>query len=292
MSSDRQLACNAHAFLDPVARYVPRVCLAALSALVLSLLPASSALASSPFEQCPKETATYCFNLTSTGGELRLSKDTIPLTNTIVVQGGVKVNLLTGAEMFLGALNGETLSKTREVLPGGLLGLIGSCSTISNATVKRQCEEAYENKMTGVNVIAELAKPANEIGISKKNFLKEEGVALQLPVKLRLENPFLGSECYIGSSAKPVVWPLTTGTTSPPAPNKPITGTKGKGEKFAEGEKFVGASLLENAWAAPGASGCDGEFASVVDPILDEHIGLPAAAGTNTVILDGTVYYS
>jgi hypothetical protein len=46
-------------------------------------------------------------------------------------------------------------------------------------------------------------------------------------VKVRLENPFLGSECYVGSNSSPVVLNLTTGTTSPPAPNKPIKGTVG-----------------------------------------------------------------
>jgi hypothetical protein len=222
-----------------------------------------------------------------------LHKVTIPYTKTVTIQGGIKRNAETGAETFIGALNGETLSKTPQTLPGGLLSLLG-CREISNPIEKRLCEEEFENGQTGVSVIAELAKPASEIGISKVNFFKEEGVALQLPVKIKLENPFLGSECYIGSAANPVIWPLTTGTTKPSPPNKAIKGSAGKLEILEGGklEKAVGASLVENDFKAPAASGCGGIYSSLIDPIIDEKIGLPAAAGTNTIILNGTVEFA
>ncbi|HEY3829040.1 MAG TPA: hypothetical protein VGL57_07580 [Solirubrobacteraceae bacterium] len=270
----------------------------ALGALALSLLLASSALAKpkGPFEvfaQCPTATATTCFYMSATGGEIHLNKDTVPLTKTVKIQGGIKRNTETGAETFIGALNGETLSKTPQALPGGLLGLL-TCREISNPIEKRACEVEFEGGQTAVNLTAELAKPASEIGVSKVNFFKEEGVALQLPVKLKLENPFLGSECYIGSAANPVVWPLTTGTTKPPPPYKSIKGTAGKVEILEEGklEKAVGASLVENAFKVPGASGCGGIYSFLIDPILDEKIGLPATAGMSTVILNGTVEFA
>lgn len=244
------------------------------------------------FAQCPTATATTCFYLSSTGGELRLNKETVPFTKSITVQGGIERNAKTGAETFIAALNGETLSKTPENLPGGLTGLF-SCREIENLLERELCEEELESGQTTVNVISELAKPASEIGISKANFLKDEGVSLQLPVKVRLENPFLGSECYIGSSTAPVVWPLTTGTTKPSEPNKPIKGTAGKVEVLEGGtlEKAAEASLVENDFSAPAASGCGGLYASLIDPIVNERLGLPAAAGKNTVILRGTVEF-
>jgi hypothetical protein len=298
MPSGRISARAARAFPGRATQRAPRVCLAVLGALALSLLSASSALAKpkGPFEvfsQCPTATATTCFYMSSTGGELVLHKVTIPYTKTVIIQGGIKRNAETGAETFIGALNGETLSKTPQTLPGGLTGLL-TCREIGNPLEKRACEVEFENGQTGVSVIAELAKPANEIGISKTNFFKEEGVALQLPVKIKLENPFLGSECYIGSAANPVVWPLTTGTTKPSPPNKPIKGTAGKVEILEGGklEKAVGASLVENNFKAPAASGCGGIYSFLIDPILDEKIGLPAAAGTNTMILSGTVEFA
>jgi hypothetical protein len=298
MPSSRRLAHDPRAFPDRASRRAPRVCLAALGALALSMLLASSAFAKpkAPFEvfsQCPTATATYCFYMSTTGGEIHLNKATVPLTKTVTIQGGIKRNAETGAETFIGALNGETLSKTPQALPGGLLSLL-TCREIGNPLEKAVCEEEFEDGQTGVSVIAELAKPASEIGISKKNFFKEEGVALQLPVKLKLENPFLGSECYIGSATNPVIWPLTTGTTTAPPGGKSIKGTAGKVEILEGGalEKAVGASLVENDFKAPAASGCGGIYSSLIDPIVDEKIGLPAAAGKNTVILDGTVEFA
>jgi hypothetical protein len=299
MSSGRYLARAARAFPNPTSRRVLRVCGASLSVLALSMLLASSALAKSPkgafavFVQCPTTTATTCFYLSTTGGELRLHKSTIPLTKSITVQGGIERNAKTGAETFIAASNGETLSKTAQVLPGGLTGLF-SCREITNPFEKIACESVFESGKTEVKVIPELAKPASEIGISKPNFLKDEGVSLKLPVKIRLENAFLGSECYIGSSSSPVILPLTTGTTKPSEPNKPITGTAGKVEVLEGGtlEKALEASLVENDFSAPAASGCGGIYSSLIDAILDEKIGLPAAAGTNTAILKGTVEFA
>jgi hypothetical protein len=282
----------------PVSRRMIGVVGGALGVLLASLLLASPALAKSPkgafavFVQCPTAKATNCFYLSSTGGELTLDKEKIPYTKSVTVQGGIEVK--GSSETFLAAENGETLSKTPETLPGGLTGILGPCREITNPLLRAQCEAIYESGNTTVNVIAELAKPASEIGISKPNFLKGEGVALQLPVKIRLENAFLGSECYIGSATKPVVWPLTTGTTKPSEPNKPIKGTPGKVEVLEGGtlEKALESSLVENDFSAPGASGCGGLYSSIIDPIINSKFGLPAAAGTNTMILKGTVEFA
>ena len=57
-----------------------------------------------------------------------------------------------------------------------------------------------------------------------------------MPVKVHLENPFLGKSCYVGSSSSPISWELTSGTTAPPGPNTPITGTVGEVEFLEEGQ--------------------------------------------------------
>jgi len=113
---------------------------------------------------------------------------------------------------------------------------------------------------------------------------------LTLPLKIHLENPLLGSGCYIGSNAHPVVIEFTSGTTSPPAPNKPITGKPGE-NKFSAGGVLTntGNELVNNSYAAPGAEGCGGIFSFLIDPILDSKLGLPSAAGHNTAILRGTL---
>jgi hypothetical protein len=151
----------------------------------------------------------------------------------------------------------------------------------------------FENGLTGVNATLELARPASEMVLSQRNLVFEEGLALKLPVKVHLENPFLGSECYIGSSSSPLIWNLTTGATTPPAGTASIHGASGEIHFLEEGEiaEFTGNKLVENNWSAPGASGCGGFGVELIlNPILNASVGVPAAAGKNTAILENQVF--
>jgi hypothetical protein len=244
------------------------------------------------FKQCPRFTpeVNLCLHSVVTGGEVTLNKQTVPITSAITLQGGIKVNETNGHESFVGALNGETLSKTPENVPGGLTGLV-NCTEIKGngfleVLAREACKAVFENKTTGVSAVTELAKPATEITISKRNLIFEAGVALGLPVKVRLQNTFLGSECYIGSSSSPLQLNLTTGTTNPEPPNMPIAGEVGTFHFRHEAEiaEVAGNRLVNNEFSAPGASGCGGIFAFLIDPIINSKIGLPSADGHNTVI--------
>jgi len=268
---------------------------------------ASPALAKEPtgdfavFKQCPRFTAgvALCIHAETLSGSVTLHKQTVPINedkkHPIVLQGGIKVNEETGAESFVGALNGETLSKTPQNVPGGLTGLV-NCTEIKGSgflevLAREACKLVFENKTTGVSAVTELAKPASEIGISTRNLEIKEGTALALPVKIRLENTFLGSECYIGSSAHPVNLNLTSGTTKPALPNKPITGKAGLIE-FKDEFEFIELTentLVNNEFSAPEATGCGGIFAILIDPVIDAKLGLPAVDGLNTAIQNNTI---
>jgi hypothetical protein len=242
------------------------------------------------FKDCPlgNPQTQACIFAQTERGEFIVGKKTVPIKHTITLQGGIHQNE-AGELSFIGAENGETLSKTAQSVPGGLAGLV-NCYEISNFIERVACELIFENGVTGVNATTELAAPASSIGISVNNLLTEEGVALSLPVKVHLENPLLGNSCYVGSNAKPVELPLTTGTTSPPGPNKPISGSKGE-EEVEEGPVLVlkNNKLVNNSFAAPEAEGCGGVFSFIIDKLVDEKLGVPAAAGHNTAILGGTL---
>jgi hypothetical protein len=280
-----------------------RRALVALLVLVASLAFAAPALAKEPtgdfavFKQCPRFSgANFCIFSQITGGEVAIGSTVVPIKNTITLQGGYFRNEEKEpvTETFSGALNGETLSKTAQPVPGGLLDLI-NCNEIKGEfllekAARAACKAVFENALTGVNAVTELAKPASAIGISTDNLFNEEGVALSLPAKVHLENPFLGSECYIGSSATPVTLNLTTGTTKPPAPNKAIKGKTGE-VKFKDELELIevsGTSLVDNAFAVPVAEGCGGIFSFLIDPLVDAKLGLPSAAGHNTAIQNGS----
>jgi hypothetical protein len=272
------------------------VALVGIVVSLATLLGASSAWAArhhptgefAPFADCPlsNPAATICTVGTTEGGEVQIAKEKVPITNAITIQGGIDVSE-SGEDQFIGAEDGNTLSKTPQKVPGGLLGLV-KCQEISNFIERVSCELTFENGVTGVTATTELAAPASSIGINIGNLLFGNGTGLTLPVKLHLENPFLGGQCYVGSNARPIVVELTTGTTSPPPPNKPITGSPGNLE---ETEHIIGishSSLVNDSFAAPAAEGCGGIFSFLIDPILDAKLGLPSAAGHNTAILDNS----
>jgi hypothetical protein len=267
--------------------------------LLAMLVPASSALASSHhptgefknFGECPlsNPSVNFCTFSENTSGEFKIGKKTVPLVNPQILQGGLITNLETFESTFVAAENGETLSKTAQPVPGGLLGI--TAPTWWPLWLQALFNETINNGFTGVTATVELAKPASNIKLSLLNLLFQSGTALSLPAKVKLSNPFLGSSCYIGSGSSPVTINFTSGTTSPPPPNKPITGSVGtvKENEAHTLSVISGGRLVDNAFAAPGANGCGGLFSFLIDPFVNELVGLPSAAGTNTAILEGKI---
>jgi hypothetical protein len=83
---------------------------------------------------------------------------------------------------------------------------------------------------------------------------------------------------------------LITGTTNPPPPNSPITGSQGTVHLYDHNKiiEVAGSSLVDNSFAAPGANGCVRPLDLAVDLVVDLDAGLPAAAGHNTAILNSS----
>jgi hypothetical protein len=267
--------------------------LVALASLALATSAAAKLTGNyTKFANCPYKDpeASKCIYSTTVGGEVVLGSKTVPIVNDVVLQGAYKPASGEFSE-FIAATNGITLEKVPQPVPGGLAGLI-NCKEITDFILRTSCEWTFENGLTGLDSTLELAKPAAAIKVSENNLGGEEGTALELPIKIRLENPFLGSDCYVGSSGTPIVWELTSGTTSPPEPNEPISGTVGEIEFLEEGRilETKGTTLVDNAWSSPGADGCGGLFSFLLDPIINAAAGLPAAAGENTAILVNEVF--
>jgi hypothetical protein len=273
---------------------------AALMTMLIALATASAAMATptgpyAVFSDCPTSSLPpegLCNYATTTSGEFTIGKTTVPINKTITLQGG-GLPIAEGLYALLPAKDGNSLSKTELNVPGGLLNLI-NCTEIKGngffeVLEREACKAIFENKTTGVTATTELvANEHNPALLDLTNFITGEGSALTLPLRVHLKNPLLGSGCYIGSEASPLQLHLTDGTTSPPPPNKPISGHLGS-FNFEEQVIVIENSLVDNAFSAPAAEGCGGALSFLIDPILDAKIGLPAAAGHNTAILTGTL---
>jgi hypothetical protein len=265
----------------------------AMTAVMLASAAPASAASHSPkgefaqFGECPlsNPAVEFCIYSESNGGFFQVGKKTVPLKNTVVLQGGLKFDL--GKPHFFGAENGETLSKTPQPVPGGLLGI--QAPWWWPKFLRDLFNETINNGATGVQATVELAAPATSVIVNPENLFTGHGTALSLPVKIKLSNPFLGSNCYIGSNANPVVIDFITGETSPPPPNQPIKGALGTVTPNPTGTMLTisGGKLVNNSFGAPGANGCGGLFSFLVDPFVNSIVGLPSPAGTNTAILEG-----
>jgi hypothetical protein len=274
--------------------------LAVLAVGLLSILCVAAPALATPkgefavFADCPVTAASACIHAVTESGEFVVGKKKVPITKAITLQGGLREVGESGELEFVAATDGNTLSKTPQKVPGGILGV--DCTQIKGSGwlekgLREGCEAIFENGLTGVNATTELAAPASSIQISLGNLLSGTGTALQLPVKVHLENPLFGSSCYIGSNSAPILLPLTTGTTSPPLPNKPIKGSPGTLTFNPEGTLLTVSknSLVNNSFAAPTSNGCGEALEFLVGPIVNSVLGLPAAAGHNTAILNGTL---
>jgi len=276
------------------------VLLAAALASFAVLGFASQALATKPtgdfvnFGNCPTKTAgvNFCVYGLTTGGEFKIKKTEVPITKPITIQGGIIENEETGAETWVNAANGaETLSKTPENVPGGVLKLVAP--SFFPEPLKKIWEEFIAKSFLGASATAELE---GKITINRLSLLTGAPDALSLPVRVHLENEFLGPKCYVGSASKPVTIELTTGTTSPPLPNKPIKGSIGEAELKDEAQLLIlrKNELVNNTFSAPGAEGCGsqilfGLFTGVIDEAVNGEIGLPSTSGNNTAIFKGTL---
>jgi hypothetical protein len=152
--------------------------------------------------------------------------------------------------------------------------------------------------LTGVSSLGtgELAVTATAqlVGLPKMNLaalLTGNGPGLTLPVDVLLGTPSgaLGKNCTLADAAGPITLHLTTGTTSPPGPNKPITGSTGTAKSTPQGLIYLtGMTLVDNAFAVPGAQNCGSD--GVLDEPIDLQKGLPSPAGSNTAMLSGSSY--
>jgi hypothetical protein len=273
-----------------VKNHVRRFLKVSLGVSVTVLMMAASASAHHPtglfakFAQCPFENpkVEICTYAESTSGVFQFGKINAPIVKPEILQGGYYESPETGELIFVGAVNGQTLVKVAQTIPGGLLG--NSKAGRYPWYFRNFCKNFPNNSECTLTGTAELV---GEPHLSTINLIFEEGIALELPLVLHMKNPLLGNKCFIGTPSEPIVVKFTTGPTNPPPPNLPVHGSSGTLEILEEGgyAGVKGGTLIDNAFAAPGVSGCGGPQAIVLDKELDEKNALPSPAGNNTIVL-------
>lgn len=244
---------------------------AGLVALGLALsAPAAQADPASGYEEfagCPSRTENtnirFCVTSTVTGGHLKMGSKDTPIVDPIKLVGATT----TTGSFVVGSFDGG-----RQRVPGGLVGLTGLDWLVD--VLGAEALKVYaETQLAG-----DPSNPAAD--------------PFKLKIKVKLINPVVGDSCYIGSDSAPIELNLTRGTTDPPPPAQPITGSPGTtttDPNLPFVSRLDGLKLVDNAFAVPKASGCRlnlGLLSADIDSLINLQAGLPSAAGKNEAVQD------
>jgi hypothetical protein len=196
-----------------------------------------------------------CIDVQNRSGNLRIKEFNVPLGESMEIRGTVRSE--SGGNGVFVPPAGTNGFFTRAVpVPGGIFGI----EWIPGNTVL---------------AITELAGSPSQIVIGADH-------SIRIPVKVRLVNVLLGMDCHIGTNSNPVNLHLINGTTSPPPPNTPITGSTGEFSATERALIFRGAVDVENSFAVPGATEC-GLGLGLINSLVNLRLRLPSAAGNNSI---------
>ncbi|MBO0882678.1 MAG: hypothetical protein J2P17_20565, partial [Mycobacterium sp.] len=247
-----------------------------------------------PFTNCPlnnpymheDEVGNFggaaCIAATAPSGTITLGNITTPVTEAVHVQFAFASNPgFTNYPLpaYPPLAGPSAILKTKpDVIPGTLTDAL-SCATATDATIQNLCQQLVTHPE--YNTVTALAQEAGNL----RNFNLFDWVQ---PVKFKLINPLLGSNCYIGSDENPVVLhpSLSLG------PGGSLTGAQDP-EPTLHPDTLVlaltGAVASDSSFSAPGVLGCGpgGSADVAVDEALDAGAGLPAASG-NSLTLNGS----
>jgi hypothetical protein len=259
----------------------------ALAALVLAASAASATATTlsapwTPYTNCPVNEPAMLEGPAGNYGCVQSSSPsgTFKIGQTVVTTGNTELQFgLVGSgpsATVVPATGGRTLVAAPAEVPGGLIGLMCPSNVL---LVSQLCELATKNGLNGITAKVELAGTPSHFDFGAG--LRTGEPVITLPVKLHLENPLLGSSCYIGSDSEPIV--LRPETTKVGGKHTTIKEYSGFNILFST---VNGSTLGDSTFAVPGANGCGGLLAAVVDAAIDLKQGLPSASGNNDLVMN------
>jgi len=206
----------------------------------------------------------FCIRSVIKSGFFKMGNKKVPIENPIPMTGNVDSEI----ENFAATSQGG-LKPVKQKVPGGVVGLTGLTWLL---------EILGSEALTLYAVTEAVGQPKLSL------------TSVSLPIRVHLINSTLGNNCYVGSVSNPIKLNMITGTTSPPLPNKPITGKEPElgFEPVREIIQAKNGTFVDNSFSAPGASGCVltlfGFIPISINGLVNTQSGLPAAAGNNETV--------
>jgi len=247
----------------------------AAAALLFAFAPPASAYFGVPkptpqsFAQCPVHAltspnngpVTICILGVSAQGTIDIGGIDTTFHGPGTVQGGCDCDG-TAPPNWADALNGHSFTSAPQLLSKAALALVGYPSGV---------------KPPSQSQVYVKARPVGPITFSLLNN-GQINPTLTLPLSFHIENPLVGSHCYVGTPTDPVTLTLQAGTSGS------LTGTLGTLSVFDNGNvvQTIGTETVDGQFSAPGATGC-----KRFDNAIDAANNLPSPSGANEAILYG-----
>ncbi|MFE3293802.1 hypothetical protein [Rhodococcus sp. NPDC059234] len=231
--------------------------IAASGALVLTAAPASAAPATTPVPGgavCDPK-AEACLAVVVNSGNFDNNGFTLPMKDGDMIIAG-------------------TLPEQGDIIPrdDGHNGVYGRPMTVPGGVL------GFDLPLNNLFGLAGVTSEVQAVSVPHFNTDNITDFDMSLPVRLKINNTFLGDNCYIGSPETPVVFNLKPANTPADPPGSTI------GAPYPEGT--VSMTNVKNeatGFALPGATGC-GPFGAL-NPIVNWRAKVPNSTGTslNTV---------
>jgi hypothetical protein len=266
-----------------------RLALAALAiAVAVPMAVASSASAANyapPFDvfnNCPVDspelhTATNeaaCVAAVANGGSITLGKITTPLGPQTTSMGVYDSPNAPEGLLATARPDHNTLVAKPARVPGGLLNLV--CKGDPSNAIVSICKTLENSSLNRVSADARIA--------GRPTFALFPGPTV--PIRIKLINPLLGNNCFIGSRANPIVLNLQLGLNPDSALNimEEIPGF----EDETIGIHINNIFFDDTTFAVPKATNC-GPL-DLFSGAINSRAGLPSPAGSNSIHLEGDSY--
>ncbi len=274
---------------------VTAAAVAALLSVIVSVGSASAVTLRgewAPFNRCPVDNATMlatnaeegnasiCLAVNSKSGSLKLGNLSLKLGQTDTQMG------VFGREsefLFLPIpQDGSTIVTSPIEIPGGLAGLVCPKGQDFKGDI---CKTSRPARLNRVTATLESAGTATNFSLFGALTLGER--TMTLPIRVHLQNPLLGPNCYVGSKTHPILVEPTTVKI----PEAVIQSFEFDGTVPPEGVTggmfetvFVNGSQTDTQFTVPAATGCG--FAGQITAAINHKVGLPSPAGINGIVLN------
>jgi hypothetical protein len=277
----------------PTTRRAAVAFMAVIAAMLSILASAGSASAVTlkgewaPFNRCPVDDPSM----------LATSNDVGTLAICLAVEAGKGFLKIGGLSLTTGPINsqmGVLGSQTEQLFQGVATegsGIVAPAQTVTGGLARLVCAKHSD---IGSDICTSTSRPDRlnrvtstlETAGAPSNF--ELFAALQpgkrivtLPVKVHLQNPLLGPNCYIGSNEHPIL--LQPATTK--EPETTILLFDAEGVPSEQGIIFDGifrhTSQADTTFEVGTATGCG--WHGRLDDAINHSVGLPSPAGANSM---------